>query len=123
MIGLSEVVRRYLSALNTGTVDAAVACVSEGFVNEHTSRGGVTRRGRAAYAAALPGFLADFAGLRYEPECFIEDGARVAVPYVMTFRPSARVRGVFVFTLDPDGLIAHRVDYWDSAAVRPQDRA
>lgn len=106
-----------------------LACVSEDFVNEHTTVDARSRVGRAAYAAALPGFLADFDGLRYEPEVVIADGENVAVPYLMSFRhvPSGsvpvQVRGVFVFTLDPPehgGLIARRVDYWDSGQVREQ---
>ena len=28
--------------------------------------------------------------------------------------------GVFRFRVDPDGLIAHRVDYWDSGEVHRQ---
>ena len=31
-----------------------------------------------------------------------------------------RVRGVFRFRVDADGLIAHRVDYWDSGEVHRQ---
>ena len=49
----------------------------------------------------------------------------MAVPYRMTFRhrPSGgtpvAVRGVFVFRVEA-GLIAHRVDYWDSGEVGRQ---
>jgi hypothetical protein len=28
--------------------------------------------------------------------------------------------GVFLFTVDSDGLIAHRTDYWDSGQVMRQ---
>jgi steroid delta-isomerase-like uncharacterized protein len=119
-------VRRYLNALNAHDADAIAACVAEDFWNEHTAVGGRDRHGRAEYRAALTGFLDDFRALRYEPEALISDGERVAVPYRMTFRhhPSAGaavdVRGIFVFRVAPDGLIAHRTDYWDSGEVARQ---
>ncbi|MBT0772444.1 nuclear transport factor 2 family protein [Kineosporia sp. J2-2] len=123
---MSDVVARYLSALNAHDVAAVLACVTDDFVNEHTAAGGVDRIGKAAYAAALPGFLASFADLAYEPDTFIRDGARAAVPYRMSFRhlPSGgtpvSVRGVFVFTIAPGGLISRRVDHWDSGEVARQ---
>jgi len=100
--------------------------VTEDFVNEHTAVGGHTRRGRGEYRTALAGFLHDFAELTYVAEDLIVDGARVAVPYRLTFRhrPSGGVpvdvRGVFVFELDATGRIARRVDYWDSGQVARQ---
>jgi ketosteroid isomerase-like protein len=112
--------------LNRGDVEAVLACVSPDFVNEHTAVGGRNRIGRAAYAEALPGFLADFEGLHYEVEDVIGEGERIAVPYAMSFRhvPSGRapvrVRGIFVFTRGDDGLIGRRVDYWDSGQVQSQ---
>lgn len=119
-------VERYLDALNAHDAEAIVACVAEDFLNEHTATGGQNRHGRAEYRAALTGFLHDFRELTYRPEAVIADGDRVAVPYRMTFshRPSAGarvdIRGVFVFRVDADGLIAHRLDYWDSAEATRQ---
>jgi steroid delta-isomerase-like uncharacterized protein len=119
-------VERYLEALNAADAEAVIACVAEGFVNEHTAIGGRNRYGRDEYRTALTGFLTDFAELRYAPERLIADGDRVAVPYRMTFRhrPSGDapvdVRGIFVFQLDVAGLIAHRIDYWDSGEVARQ---
>ncbi len=118
-------VEAYLAALNAHDADAAAACVAEGFVNEHTSSMGRSRKGRAEYRAALTGFLENFGDLRYVPECFLVDGESAAVPYVMTFRMRSagdrpvRVRGVFVFTV-ADGLITRRTDYWDSGEVQRQ---
>jgi steroid delta-isomerase-like uncharacterized protein len=118
-------VEAYLAALNAHDADAVAACVAEDFVNEHTSSMGQTRRGRAEYRAALPGFLDNFQDLRYVPERVLVDGEWAAVPYVITFRMRSagdrpvRNRGVFVFTVI-DGLITHRTDYWDSGEVQRQ---
>jgi steroid delta-isomerase-like uncharacterized protein len=120
-----EAVRTYLAALNGHDADAIAACVTEEFVNEHTSTLGHSRHGRAEYRQALEGFLADFGDLHYELEAVIVDGDRAAVPYRMSFRMRSAgdapvsVRGVFVFRVE-DGLIAHRTDYWDSGEVRRQ---
>jgi steroid delta-isomerase-like uncharacterized protein len=118
-------VEAYLSALNTHDADAVAACVAEDFVNEHTSSTGRSRRGRAEYRAALPGFLENFGDLHYAPERFLVDGESAAVSYVMTFRMRSagdrpvRIRGVFVFTV-ADGLVTRRTDYWDSGEVQRQ---
>lgn len=116
----------YLDALNAHDADRIAACVSSDFVNEHTSTGGVSRVGRAAYRAALDEFLGAFADLHYEPEQLLVDGSRCAVPYRMTAVLQGLpldVRGVFVFVVDEAGLIGKRTDYWDSAQVpRPTDR-
>ncbi|MFJ8494906.1 nuclear transport factor 2 family protein [Streptomyces sp. NPDC094038] len=123
--GTRAAVEAYLAALNAHDADAVAACVTEDFVNEHTSSTGRSRRGRADYRAALTGFLAEFGELRYVPERVLVDGASAAVPYAMTFRMRSagdrpvRVRGVFLFTVS-GGLIAHRTDYWDSGEVRRQ---
>jgi ketosteroid isomerase-like protein len=106
----------YVAALNSGDPDAIAAWVTDDFVNEHTSAVGHSLRGRAAYRERLPQFLGEMQGLRYEIEDLIVDGDRCAVPYTMTATWSGhpfRIRGIFRITLR-DGLIAHRVDYWDS---------
>ncbi|EPJ34359.1 hypothetical protein STAFG_8560 [Streptomyces afghaniensis 772] len=118
-------VEAYLAALNAHDADAVAARVAEDFVNEHTSSTGQSRRGRAAYRAALTGFLENFVDLHYAPERFLVDGESAAVPYVMTFRMRSagdrpvRIRGVFVFTV-AGGLITRRTDYWDSGEVQRQ---
>ncbi|WP_326552293.1 nuclear transport factor 2 family protein [Micromonospora sp. NBC_01813] len=121
-----EAVLRYLAALNARDADTVAGCVSVGFVNEHTAALGRTVTGRAAYRARLDGFLAEFADLHYEVEELLVDGDRAAVAYRMSFRlvsagkAPVRIRGMFRFRVDADGLIAHRVDYWDSAEVHRQ---
>ncbi len=118
----TETVLAYLSALGTGDPDAVAALVTDDFHNEHTSTLGRSLVGREAYRERLRGFLAEFAGLHYEVEDVIAQDDRVAVPYTMTAtvagRP-VRIRGMFRFRVR-DGLVAHRVDYWDSAEFTRQ---
>jgi ketosteroid isomerase-like protein len=117
-----DAVDRYLAALNGHDADAIAATVTSDFVNEHTSAQGVGGAGRDAYRAALTGFLGRFQDLHYEVEEILVAGHRAAVAYTMTAvvggRPVA-IRGLFRF-LVRDGLIAHRVDYWDGADFERQ---
>jgi predicted ester cyclase len=100
--------------------------VSHDFANEHTSALGRSVTGRAAYRAKLTVFLADFANLRYDVEDIVVEGDRAMLAYTMSFllvpagRKPVRVRGVFRFLVGADGLIRHRVDYWDSGEVQRQ---
>jgi predicted ester cyclase len=116
----------YLDALNAHDPDRIAACVAVDFVNEHTSAMGHNRYGRAEYRTALEGFLAEFAQLRYDLEDLLVDGDRAAAAYRMSFelvsrgRAPVTVRGVFRLRVDEHGLIAHRIDYWDSGEVRRQ---
>jgi|HubBroStandDraft_1064217.scaffolds.fasta_scaffold175226_2 steroid delta-isomerase-like uncharacterized protein len=118
-------VRAYLDALNGGRAEEVAECVSEGFINEHTSTLGETIVGREAYCKRVRQFLQTFAALRYETEMMIVDGGKVAVAYRMSalWRPAESdrsrdrpftIRGMFRFQVE-DGYIVHRVDYWDSA--------
>jgi len=127
MSSTRAVVERYLAALNDHDPDAAAACVTVDFVNEHTSTRGTSRTGRDAYRAALPAFLERFAALQYAVEEVLIDGERAAVAYRMTCdwidddggRHPVSLRGMFRFRVT-DGLIAHRVDYWDGADFERQ---
>ena len=113
-------VRGYLDALNAHDADRVASWVADDFVNEHTAKGAISRYGRAEYRAALDGFLAGFADLRYEVEKLLVDGPDCAVPYRLTAVMNGApldIRGVFVFVVNEDGLIAKRTDYWDSANV------
>lgn len=134
--GPAATVRAYLDALNRGSAEEAARCVSDDFINEHTSTLGESVVGRDAYRERLGGFLAQFANLRYDIERMIVDGTQVAVPYRMSAtwrggnadrsadRPFA-IRGMFRFEVE-GGRIVHRVDYWDSAdflrQVNPQPK-
>ncbi|MEU6034446.1 nuclear transport factor 2 family protein [Actinomadura sp. NPDC047616] len=119
-------VLRYLAALNRHDADAVAACVTDDFVSEHVSSTGQGVIGRAAYRERLDGFLADFTGLKYEVEDLVVRDVRAVLAYWMSFRLASaghapvRVRGVFRFRVSADGLIAHRVDYWDSGEVNRQ---
>jgi steroid delta-isomerase-like uncharacterized protein len=112
-VGVGDVVRGYIAALNAGDVEAVLDHVTADFVSEHTSAIGESFTGRDEYRARLPGFFALLPDRHYEIEDVLVDGDRAAMPY--TLRASGVViRGVFLFTCR-DGLIARRVDYWDSA--------
>lgn len=107
-----DVALAYVASFAIGDPDGICAHVAESFVNEHTSALGHSTIGRSAYRANLPGFLAAFPNLRYEVEDAVAEGEQVAVFYVMT-ADGVELRGVFHLWVR-DGLVAHRVDYWDS---------
>ena len=112
----------YLTAFATGDPADVVAHVTEDFVNEHTAALGSGCIGRDEYATRLPGFLASMPGLRYEIEDVVADGERVVVAYTLHARVNDRdvaVRGVMRFRVR-DGVIAHRIDYWDSLVFQQQ---
>ncbi len=112
----------YLAAFATGDPAAVVAHVGDDFVNEHTAALGSGCIGRGEYARRVPGFLASMPGLRYEIEDVVADGQRVAVAYTLHTHVNDRdvaVRGAMWFRVE-DGLIAHRVDYWDSLVFQQQ---
>ena len=61
-------------------------------------------------------FLAQFAGLQYEPVETLRNGDRVAVRYRLTANFGGHpldIPGVMWFRV-ADGLVAHRIDVWDS---------
>ena len=112
----------YLASFGTGDPDAVVANVTDDFVNEHTAALGSGCTGRDEYARRVPGFLASMPGLRYELEDIVGDGDRVMAAYTMHTRANDRdiaIRGVMRFRVE-DGLIAHRIDYWDSLVFKQQ---
>ena len=117
----------YVDALNLGEPETIAAWVTPDFCNEHTSALGSSLRGRDAYRERLPQFLGRFRGLRYDIEDLLVDHDRASVRYRMTCRwagdddvehPVA-IRGMFWF-LVRDGLIAHRIDYWDGTEFTRQ---
>lgn len=112
-----QVAEGYLGAFVRADPDDIASRVTADFVNEHTAAIGRGCFGRDAYRQRLPGFLASFAGLRYEIEEVVIDGERVVVAYTMRARwqgdTPIDVRGVQRLVVG-DGLVARRVDYWDS---------
>lgn len=114
-----------MAGLNAGDIEAVVACVSPGFVNRHASELGRPTDGRDAYRAALPRFLADVPGMRYDIEDIVvaDGGSPVAAAYRLTADGGIDVRGVWWFEVDADALMAARTDYWDSATVMRQRSA
>jgi ketosteroid isomerase-like protein len=118
----ADVCRSYLASFAAGDPHRIIAHVTEDFVNEHAAALGSGCVGRAAYASRLPDFLTSMPALRYDVEDVIADGDRVAAAYtlhaVVDERPVA-VRGMMRFAVR-DGLIARRVDYWDSLVFQRQ---
>jgi ketosteroid isomerase-like protein len=112
----------YLAAFSTGSADSVASFVTDDFINEHTAALGEGCVGATEYRRRLPGFLSSMPGLRYEVEDIVADGDRVYAAYTLhtiaNDRPIA-VRGVMRFVVR-DGLIAHRVDYWDSLVFQRQ---
>lgn len=121
-----RIVVAYIDALNAADVDRITACVADAFWNEHVAVSSHSLCGREAYRERLPGFLATYRDIVYSIERLVVDGADVALAYRMTynwhgaepFRP-VTTRGLFLFRIE-GGLIAHRIDYRDSADARRQ---
>lgn len=115
--------RSYLEAFSRADPDEIAALVTEDFVNEHTAALGSGCTGREQYRSRLPGFLADMGDLRYEIENLVVEDTQAAAFYTMTAQwkglEPISVRGVMHLGINA-GLIAHRTDYWDSAAFLTQ---
>lgn len=106
----------YVASFATGDPDRIAAHVADDFVNEHAAALGSGCTGRAEYRRRLPQFLADFQGLRYDPEDTIVEGDKVVVPYRMAATHDGHpitLRGIFRLRIT-NGQITHRVDYWDA---------
>lgn len=112
-----QVAEGYLGSFAGADPDDIASRVTADFVNEHIAAIGRGCVGRDAYRQRLPGFIASFAGLRYDIEDVVVDGERVVVAYTMRARWQDErpidVRGVQRLVVR-DGLVARRVDYWDS---------
>lgn len=119
----ADVARSYLASFSTANPDEIAAHVSDDFVNEHTAALGSGCVGKDAYRSRLPSFLEDMTDLQYDVEQLITQGNEVAAFYTMTARwkgtESISVRGVKRLRIT-DGLITHRIDYWDSAVFLTQ---
>ena len=118
----SAVARAYLESFASADPDAVAALVTDDFVNEHTAALGTGCEGKAEYRRRLPGFLASFAGLRYEVEDLVAQEDRAAAAYTMRATYEGHeivVRGVMRIVVR-DGLVAHRIDYYDALGFLQQ---
>ena len=118
----SAVARSYLESFATADPDAVAALVTLDFINEHTAALSSGCEGKDEYRRRLPGFLAIFAGLRYEIEDLVAEGDRAASAYTMRATYEGHpieVRGVMRI-LVRDGLVAHRTDYYDALGFLQQ---
>ena len=116
------VARAYLDSFATGDPDKVAALVTDDFVNEHTAALSSSCNGKTEYRRRLPDFLTSFAGLRYEIEDVLADGDKVAAAYTMRATYEGHkiaVRGVMRLRIH-DGLVAHRVDYYDALGFLQQ---
>jgi ketosteroid isomerase-like protein len=112
----AAVARSYLASFAGADPDEIAAHVTDDFVNEHTAALSSGCEGKAEYRRRLPGFLASFAGLRYDIEDLVVEDDRAAAAYTMraTYEGHAiTVRGVMRIRVR-DGLVAHRTDYYDA---------
>jgi ketosteroid isomerase-like protein len=112
----------YLAAFATGDPERVASHVTEDFRNEHTSAVGRPTNGRADYLERLPVFIASLPGLRYDVEDVVAEGDKVVVAYTLRCHVNERdvaVPGVMRFEVR-DGLIARRIDYWDSRVFEQQ---
>ena len=123
----AAVVREYLEAIGRRDPDRIVSFVTDDYTSVHIAVRGTGLTGRDTYRARLDIFLADFPELEYEVIDLIAAHDRVAVDYWMRGRYAGagvdhapfEIRGAFWFVMR-DGLIAHRVDYRDSATFERQ---
>ena len=117
-----KVARAYLESFATGDPDTVAALVTDDFVNEHTAARSSSCIGKREYRRRLPDFLASFSGLRYEIEDLVAEGDKVMAAYTMRASYGGHaiaVRGVMRFSMR-DGLVAHRVDYYDALGFLQQ---
>jgi steroid delta-isomerase-like uncharacterized protein len=118
----ADVARSYLEAFASADPDAIAALVTDDFVNEHTAALSSGCEGKAEYRRRLPGFLASFAGLRYDVEDLVAEDDRAAAAYTMHATYDGHpitVRGVMRIWVR-DGLVAHRTDYYDALGFLKQ---
>ena len=118
----ASVARSYLESFAGGDPDSVAAHVTDDFVNEHTAALSTGCEGRDEYRRRLPDFLASFAGLRYDIEDLVTQDDRAAAAYTMRARYEGHdivVRGVMRI-LVRDGLVAHRIDYYDALGFLKQ---
>jgi len=115
-VGTAAVARSYLESFAAADPDAVAAHVADDFINEHTAALSSGCEGKTEYRRRLPGFLATFAGLRYDIEEVIAQDDKAAAAYTMHATYEGHdivVRGVMRITVR-DGLVAHRIDYYDA---------
>jgi predicted ester cyclase len=121
-VSTASVARAYLESFASGDPDSVASHVTDDFVNEHTAALSTGCEGRDEYRRRLPGFLASFAGLRYDIEDLVTEDDRTAAAYTMRAHYEGHdiaVRGVMRIVVR-DGLVAHRIDYYDALGFLQQ---
>jgi steroid delta-isomerase-like uncharacterized protein len=121
-VSTATVARSYVESFASADPDTVAAHVTDDFVNEHTAALSSGCEGKAEYRRRLPGFLATFAGLRYDIEDLVAQDDRAAAMYTMRATYEGHeivVRGV-MHIIVRDGLVAHRTDYYDALGFLQQ---
>lgn len=119
-----DIVVEYLASFTSGDPETIAGFVSADFRNDHLSALGDGSVGRDEYLRRLPDFLSSFTERGYTVEQAVEqrhsegseDGADVIVRYRFGATCDGTridIPGVMWFTVER-GLIAGRVDVWDS---------
>jgi ketosteroid isomerase-like protein len=121
-VNTAAVARSYVESFATADPDTIAGHVTDDFINEHTAALSSGCEGKTEYRRRLPGFLASFAGLRYEIEDLVAQGDRAAAAYTMHATYDGHpivIRGVMRIEVR-DGLVAHRTDYYDALGFLKQ---
>ncbi len=112
----------YLTSFATADANKVAEHVTSNFINEHTSALGSGCIGKDEYLRRLPGFISSMPNLSYEIEQITAEGAHVWAAYTLKAKINGRqiaIRGAMHFEVI-NGLIAKRVDYWDSEVFKQQ---
>lgn len=116
----ADTVRSYLASFECADADEIASHVAVDFVNEHLAELGSGCTGRDEYRRRLPGFLADFAGVRYAVDDTVVEHRRDGSVVVVRYRLLATHDGTPVeipgvmWCVVVDGEITRRTDLWDS---------
>lgn len=125
----ADLARRYLHALGGEDPEAVVALVATDFENEHLAELGAGCVGREEYRRRLQGFFADLVGRHYRIDDLVtetrDDRTEVVIRYLLTATSEGtriEIPGVMWISV-AGGLIAKRIDCWDSLTFLRQTGA
>jgi len=118
----SNVALGYINSFSTHDPKKVIEWVTEDFTNNQMGVLGERFQGRDLYEERLKAFFKRFVDLNYTPYSTIEEGNKVAVPYVMTALDQDRpikIDGVMIIIVKQN-LVDIRADYWDGLSYMQQ---